>query len=141
MARAQEAGDGAGAVRQVEDGPAFDWRFIRGEGVEGAFELLKPEEAPITRSRFLDFLNSSPAPAARGRLLLKVEGRGIFIGLFTVREDGRSIVGAFWPDGATADDPIAGTIDVGAAPDGELEPDEGRVLFLDGGEYGDLRAD
>lgn len=125
-------------VRTVQRGPAFDWRFLRGPGVQGALELVDPAatEQPET-----PFLRDAEGAAARGRFLLNVEGRGIFIGLYTVREDGRSIVGAFWPDGAEPTDPIAGTLDIGAAPDLDLAETEGRVRFLDGAEFLGLSAD
>ncbi len=125
--------------REVERGPALDWRFLRGAEVEGAMKLMSADEPTPPTTAFLSA--DAAAGAARGRFVLNVDGRGFFVGLYTVREDGRSLVGAFWPEGSDASDPIAGTLDVGAAPDTELGPAEGRVRFLDGTEFTGLTAE
>lgn len=118
-AEADEEAIPASLPNEVKSGPAASWRFLSGQGVDGALRL-SPEA-----------IERVGAPI--GHFVLNVADRGFYQGVYNIREDGASIVGVFWPDGAAVEDPIAGLIDIGAAPTGEeLGPTEARLTFLNG---------
>ena len=100
-------------------GPAQDWRYLFGPGMEGALRLSK--EASERSGRGV------------GHFVMSVWDRGYFQGVYNLREDGRSAVGVFWADGAPLNGPIAGVIDIGAAPVGPaMRPTEARITFISG---------
>lgn len=112
---------------EVKAGPAAGWRFLSGPGVDGALRL-SPEA-----------IERVGAPI--GHFVLNVTDRGFYQGVYNIREDGASIVGVFWPDGAAVEDPIAGVLDIGAAPTGDaLGPSEARLTFLNGEMIGGAQA-
>ena len=69
---------------EVKAGPAASWRFLSGQGVDGALRL-SPEA-----------IERVGAPI--GHFVLNVADRGFYQGVYNIREDGASIVGVFWPD-------------------------------------------
>ncbi|MEO1292323.1 MAG: hypothetical protein AAFV62_05750 [Pseudomonadota bacterium] len=103
-------------AQPLPDGPATQWRFLSGPGIDG---VLRPAMA-----------ESGELGVFVGFLILNIQDKGSFVGLYNVREDGTSLVGAFWPEGQESIDIVSGIIDIGGAPNGELSGREGRITFL-----------
>lgn len=123
-AGAQEPDAGLGGrAAPVAPGPALEWRFVSGPGVEGAMRLS--DEA------------SERTGGAIGHFVLNVVGRGFYEGVYNVREDGASLVGVFWGEGRPLDGPIDGFLDIGASIYGPmtsppLRANEAVVTFVTG---------
>lgn len=130
LAQKADAGLG-GRAAPVAPGPALEWRFVSGPGLEGAMRLS--DEA------------SERTGGAIGHFILNVAGRGFFEGVYNVREDGASLIGVFWGEGRPLDGPIDGFLEIGvsafspAAPR-PLSANEAVVTFLSGETLDGARA-
>lgn len=96
------------AVADDDPAPIRSWRFIDGDGVAGVMRLA-----------------DDPGPNARGFFVIEIEGRGVFEGVYNLKEDARSAVGMFWPEGLLNTGSVSGFLDIG--PDGV-----GGASFMDG---------
>lgn len=103
-------------------GPASDWRLLDGPGLHGVLRLSEDPEARRLAYGFFAF---------------RVKGRGVFEGLYNVKEGGAKVVGMFWPDGRLNEGPAAGFLDLSAD---EAGTGAGRVGFIDGEPVDGVRA-
>lgn len=88
---------GAAALAQSEGA----WRFLDGPGAIGVMRV-----APNATTQ--------EGLSAIGLFMLRVADRGLFEGVYNLRDDGRSVVGMFWPEGKLNDGPVAGFLDIDA---------------------------
>lgn len=99
----------------AEDPPS-SWRFLDGPGATGVLRLA-----------------DEIGPDARGFFVLRVDGRGVFEGVYNLKDDARSAVGMFWPEGRLNNDAVSGFLDLDA--DGAAV-----ITFTDGGGVDGLTA-
>lgn len=109
---------------------ASSWRLIDGEGISGVMGLgpfLNLGEPDPIR-------DTGPSDPARvGYFILYVEGRGVFEGVYNLKEGGSAVVGAFWPDGKIETDVVAGFLDIRGLDAPETVGGAGSVTFTDDG--------
>lgn len=109
---------------------ASAWRMIDGEGVSGVMGL-----GPFLRLGEPDAVIDVGvgAPPRVGYFALHVEGRGVFEGVYNLKEGGSAVVGAFWPDGGSQNDVVSGFIDIRSVDAPEGYGGAGVVTFIDDG--------
>ncbi len=133
---------GTGARAQTEDGDAVaapiigvrtdasTWRVLEGDGVVGVMGLgpflYLGEPDPVTDT-------APDAPPRVGYFAIYVEDRGVFEGVYNLKEGGRSVVGAFWPDGQAETEVVAGFLDLDSLDAPAAYGGAGAVTFTDDG--------
>ena len=109
----------------VEPGPltpAGGWRLLDGKNLTGALRFSADAAAKAGRYGFFAF---------------RLEGRGVFEGIYNVKPSGKRLLGVFWPDGKLNRGAAAGFLELEAQPGGGAA---GSLTFALGGSVEGLKA-
>lgn len=109
------------------------WRLIDGENVVGVMNF--GALVSIGSSEPIKDPKKGVRPEV-GYFTILVKERGVFQGTFNVKDQGRSVLGVFWAEGAAGEDIASGFLDLRAIPEPNGFGASGSITFTaDGAEY------